>query len=157
MINVIDRVPTRANRKKITFDDNTVRYATVEYADEPLQAGTPINRALFQKVSQIVQGSYVGTGVFGAGNQNTLTFDFEPKILIIGGKYTAGVTEFYIQAILVNGVPQSSALTVGYVNNTTYSGAVSITWSGQTVSWQGESALKQLNYAGGVYQYIAIG
>ena len=41
-----DRIPTKPNRKKIIFeDDNSVRYATVEYADEPLEEGTPINAA----------------------------------------------------------------------------------------------------------------
>lgn len=42
-----DRVPTKANRKKITFEDTTLgtKYATVEYADEPSEVGTALNRA----------------------------------------------------------------------------------------------------------------
>lgn len=42
-----DRVPTKANRKKITFEDTTLgtKYATVEYADEPSEVGTALNKA----------------------------------------------------------------------------------------------------------------
>lgn len=39
-----DRVPKYPNRKKIKFlDDGTERLATIEYADEPSEEGTPIN------------------------------------------------------------------------------------------------------------------
>ena len=39
-----DRIPTYPNRKKIVFeDDKSVRYATIEYADVPLEEGTPMN------------------------------------------------------------------------------------------------------------------
>lgn len=39
-----DRIPKYPNRKKIVFeDDKSVRYATIEYADEPLEEGSPLN------------------------------------------------------------------------------------------------------------------
>ena len=39
-----DRIPTYPNRKKITFeDDGSIRFATIEYADDPLEEGTPMN------------------------------------------------------------------------------------------------------------------
>lgn len=48
---VNDRIPTQPNRKKITNESTgTVEYATVEYADNPTVVGTPINKALFDKV-----------------------------------------------------------------------------------------------------------
>lgn len=51
MIAVKDRIPVNPNRKKITYeDDSSVRYAVVEYADNPVEVGTPINRALFQSL-----------------------------------------------------------------------------------------------------------
>ncbi len=53
MINVKDRVPAigKANRKKITFeDDGSVRYAKVEYADNPVEEGTPINKATLENL-----------------------------------------------------------------------------------------------------------
>ncbi len=38
-----DRVPTYPNRKKIVFeDDGSIRYATIEYADEPTEPGSPM-------------------------------------------------------------------------------------------------------------------
>lgn len=41
---IYDRVPTKPNRKKITFEsDGRVEYATVEYADEPTTEGIPYN------------------------------------------------------------------------------------------------------------------
>ena len=40
-----DRIPGKPNRKKITYEDGTIQYATVEYADEPIAEGTPINKA----------------------------------------------------------------------------------------------------------------
>lgn len=40
-----DRIPTYPNRKKITYEDGTVQYATIEYADEPIAEGTPISKA----------------------------------------------------------------------------------------------------------------
>ncbi len=47
-----DRVPQKPNRKRLTFeDDNSVRYAVVEQADEPVEPGTPLNKASLLKDS----------------------------------------------------------------------------------------------------------
>ena len=35
--------------------------------------------------AKIQTGSYIGTGTYGSNNPNTLTFDFEPKLLIVSG------------------------------------------------------------------------
>lgn len=46
-----DRIPKFPNRKKIIFeDDNSIRYATIEYADEPLQEGTPMNALVLDNI-----------------------------------------------------------------------------------------------------------
>ena len=50
VIEVKDRVPTKPNRKKITYDDGRVEYAKIEYADEPTEQGTPINKVLFENI-----------------------------------------------------------------------------------------------------------
>lgn len=39
-----DRQPTKPNRIKLTFDDGTVKYATLERADEPTVVGSPLNK-----------------------------------------------------------------------------------------------------------------
>lgn len=52
MIEVKDRVPTKPGRVKFTFDDGTVKYATMERADEPVETGTPINKVLFESIKK---------------------------------------------------------------------------------------------------------
>lgn len=52
MLDVKDRIPAigKAGRKKITYENGHEEYATIEMADEPIEAGTPINRALFESI-----------------------------------------------------------------------------------------------------------
>lgn len=60
MIDVKDRVPTRAGRMKITHEDGTVEYIVLERADEPVQEGTPINKVLFDSIDADIKnkGTY---------------------------------------------------------------------------------------------------
>lgn len=86
-----DRVPSKPNRKKITFeDDNTVRYATVEYADEPIEVGTPLNKSTFDSL-RIVKGSYKGTGV---QESQIVNLGFRPSFVLINNSssYSIGDT-----------------------------------------------------------------
>lgn len=73
MINFKNRVPSIPNRKKITFEDTgEIRYATVEFADEPTETGTPINRDNLMAV----QGITEATTTFNTdGSINTLYSD----------------------------------------------------------------------------------
>lgn len=50
MKDVKNRVPRYPNRKKITYEDGTSIYATMEYADDPMEDGTPIDEALFKSI-----------------------------------------------------------------------------------------------------------
>ena len=50
MINVKDRVPTYPGRVKLTRSNGTVEYVTLERADAPTEAGTPINKVLFDSI-----------------------------------------------------------------------------------------------------------
>jgi hypothetical protein len=53
MIDVIDRVPAKPNRILITPEDGSPSfYATWERADEPIEAGTPVNRILFDSIQE---------------------------------------------------------------------------------------------------------
>ena len=47
MKDFIDRQPTKAGRRKITYEDGAVEYVTVEMADEPTVEGTALNREAF--------------------------------------------------------------------------------------------------------------
>lgn len=106
---------------------------------------------------QIATGSYTGTGTYGESNPNTLTFNFEPKLVIIaatslkigyGGTITQPNWKLWI------GQPNAY---VGYND-----GNVEDTYivKGNKFSWHNSyhgSADMQLNYSGQTYYYIAIG
>lgn len=64
-----DRQPTKAGRRKLTFDDGTSEYVTVEMADEPAVEGTALNREAFMAV----QGFEENTTVFNADGSITET------------------------------------------------------------------------------------
>lgn len=55
LVDVVDRIPTQPNRKKIVAADGTVSYATITYADEPAEQGTPINRVIFAHINNYVR------------------------------------------------------------------------------------------------------
>lgn len=71
MVDVKDRVPGdgKANRKKLTFDDGTVQYAKVEFADDAVEPGTPVNRELLMDL----QGFAAKTTAFNADGSITET------------------------------------------------------------------------------------
>lgn len=50
MKSVINRIPRYPNRKKITYEDGTEEIVTIEYADDPIESGTPIDKALFNSI-----------------------------------------------------------------------------------------------------------
>ena len=99
---------------------------------------------------QIETGSYVGTGTYGRSNPNSLTFGFEPKLVIIRISY--GITPY--GTIMVNG--QSRAyLDTGSSNQY----IINLTWGENGVSWYGQTSgeAQQLNYKNATYYYAAIG
>ena len=100
---------------------------------------------------QVATGNYVGTGTYGSGNPNKLTFDFEPQLVIVSEGDSA------THALFVRGT------TVDCTN----SGVVA-SWSGNTLSWYGTSVSNQLNQGAGIvpgqgnvdaktYNYVAFG
>lgn len=64
-----DRQPTKAGRRKLTFDDGTSKFATVEMADEPTAEGTALNREAFMAL----QGFAENTTIFNADGSITET------------------------------------------------------------------------------------
>ena len=50
MKDFLDRQPTKAGRRKITHEDGTSEFVTVEMADEPTVNGTPLNREAFMNL-----------------------------------------------------------------------------------------------------------
>lgn len=102
---------------------------------------------------KIATGSYTGTGTHGASNPNSLTFDFEPKVLFI-----APVTNYSgalnYQSIFWKGVTSFPT----YIGSADTGMSVVVNW-GKTVSWYttGSYANRQLNDSGVNYAYVAIG
>lgn len=70
MRDFVDRVPKNANRKKIVKEDGTTEYATVEFADNPTEAGTPLNREVFLAL----QGMEYSKVVFNDDGSITTTY-----------------------------------------------------------------------------------
>ena len=99
--------------------------------------------------AQVYTGSYVGTGTYGASNPTTLSFPFEPKMVIIAANaYQGGITH-----------PLIRPDTVGYVTiaASIYSTMV-VSWAGKEISfYDANSAIRQFNNSGTTYYYIALG
>ena len=102
--------------------------------------------------ARIELGKYTGTGA-NAETAITLTFSFKPKVVIVAGP--AGTAIFMPGAV-------SSKTDVGSGNTgaQVYGISVTLTWSGNSVTWKGKSAIKGediLNKNGVKYYYVAIG
>ncbi|MGM9564595.1 MAG: hypothetical protein ACI3VT_01140, partial [Evtepia sp.] len=126
----------------VTYNSNIAAYSiTINFIESLTDFG----------YSKIEVGSYVGTGTYGSSNPNTLTFGFEPKLVLIGE-----VSWKYF-TVLFNGI--GIVMTGGSNRKMT-----STSFSGKTVSWYNidgytgstESRV-QMNESGVVYHYIAIG
>ena len=50
-----DRVPQKPGRVKITPEEGTAFYATLERADEPIEVGTPLNAGNFNAMIAMIQ------------------------------------------------------------------------------------------------------
>lgn len=93
--------------------------------------------------AQIATGSYVGTGTYGANNPNTLTFEFEPKLVMVVSQnsYSFGTNS----GIAWMGQPGAS------------NGKI-FTLSGNSLSWySSDGASSQLNNDSFTYYYFALG
>ena len=109
--------------------------------------GVPLDNAV--TAPGIETGSYVGTGTAGSSNPNSLTFEFVPKLVFI---HNSSDGRYRICAI--NGDSQCVS---GIVASSQY--VVKTAWENKKLSWYNsdDSAIKQLNENGVVYNYVAIG
>lgn len=91
-------------------------------------------------VPKIVTGSYVGNGNHGKSSPTSITFDFEPKLVILNGVVTA-----------IRGMSE-----VQYYS--TQLRSLKLTWSGNTLTWYcTEGASWQFNSSNTTYHWAAIG
>ena len=109
---------------------------------------------------KIAIGSYVGTGTFSLSNPNSLTFDFEPKIVFI---VSDGANAFWPGVAMIRGQGYSTGF--GTMGGSTGSEQdLTITWSGNTVTWYtsvnmsgGFDQYAQMNTSGKTFRYVALG
>lgn len=131
-------------------DSGTVDGVTYTYLGKPFEK--------FPTMPQFEIGTYIGTGTYGSSNPNTLTFGFQPQLVIVSrdGHYQ-GLSSISEVIILHYGM---SSYTDRYTGGGTSTNPVIITWSGNSVSWynsKAESGLYQMNWTNKIYQYIAFG
>ena len=103
--------------------------------------------------AKIATGSYVGTGQYGSGHPNELTFDFTPKLVLLFCGVGASIwhTGDMNHTILLWGVTTTLRYSGSY-NNT-------VSYSGNTISWYTTANFTdaQLNANNYEYHYVAIG
>ena len=116
----------------------------MQYGYEYEYLGIPFDNAV--TAPKIETGSYVGTGTYGSGGKNSLTFGFVPAILIITADY---VNNHYVN---------SGYIVCNSGGHGGRNGNIEAIVDGNTVSWySGNDAQVQLNTSGLTYKYVAIG
>ena len=94
---------------------------------------------------RIAFGSYQGSGTYGAGSPNSLSFDFYPVLVMLQGV----------------GMPSTGALLRGSgMGDHTWQGGgpMTVAWTNNSVSWYSEeSSAFQSNISGIAYFYVAVG
>lgn len=129
----------------------------------PFQPSDPFSREAFNTLFQTIfdttdglaagavkiqTGSYLGSGTYGADNQNRLTFDFNPILVVVGQ-----VDNRYMQFFL-----RGCSAGRGGGSGSGFSDWSTAIWGEKTLSWYSTYNLEnQLNNAGKVHQYFAIG
>lgn len=115
--------------------------------------------------AKIATGRYKGTGAYGSGNPNTLTFPFEPKVVfLLNQKNSSGIyTSFF--ATYLNSTPcvNMEAVTteygtdIGFGNGEAGNRYGKKSADGKTLYWYTTDSVKQANTAGNTYYWLAIG
>ena len=87
-----DRQPTKVGRRKITHENGTSEFVTVEMADDPAEEGTPLNRKTFMMMqgfhgenTEIVKESSKVTKITGTNSDGDQS---EVVITKSGSNYT---------------------------------------------------------------------
>lgn len=110
---------------------------------------------LLKNAARVQVGIYTGTGTYGESNPNSLTFEFDPKFVLI---ISYGVPYSVANIVIVNGVG------MGYIDGDIVTGSVvwgaglfTVTPGDKSVSWYGTNYNVQSNMLNRPYYYVAIG
>ena len=97
---------------------------------------------------RITYGTYTGTGTYGSGNPNTLTFDADPLMVFIKGSVGSAPTL---------GIQAMRGWSIAYSGSDSPTSRCELTWGDHSLSWyNSESMYNQFNEQGVVYPYIAL-
>lgn len=121
--------------------------------------------------ARIEQGSYVGTGTYGANSPNSLTFSFEPKFIYISGSSNlvdglqAIIGSNEIKFVSGNSLARYSTMAGTTGNFSPCFVSIPVSWNENSVSWyyagtggqMDSSTESQMNMSGVTYHYVAIG
>lgn len=137
----------------VASPDNALAY--INHTEDDIYNVNPIlhmGNLAANGVARAETGSYVGTGTYGEDNPNSLTFGFEPKMVLFttSGGLTPGDGYWNDGGIWTEG---ASRILVGNWRNAYF------TRDGNTLSWytDTENAAYQFNTSGKTYYYLAIG
>lgn len=98
---------------------------------------------------KIATGSYTGTGTYGSSNPNSLTFEFEPKLVFISSKDQ----DPPVCAFAINGQTTFSKTNIGDSGQTNQ-----CSFSGNSFTWYNRRYVDiQFNMLDRIYYYVAIG
>lgn len=121
-------------------DSGTVDGLTYEYL------GIPFSNAVTATLKK-AEGSYVGTGVYGADAPNTLASSFRPLLVIVAS--TDGNGGFAWINGMTEGLCYATALSSAFVT---------LAWNDKGLTWYSSgSAVRQLNEKDTTYRYLIIG
>lgn len=134
--------------------------ATDEFKREDFNAdNAAIDAAVAQlldSMPKVIVGSYVGTGTYGRTNPNILTFEAQPKLVLIQQKDNTN-NYYCCFSLIIWGTPRIPMVTANASQNA-YS--LYASYEGNTVSWydgdSGADSSRQLNLSEHTYSYLAI-
>lgn len=143
----------------------------------PAQALEKLRQMVVVK-SQIATGSYVGSGGYGAGSPNQLTFPFEPKAIFMFDSQSAPILQSDAKGVNSPQFSVTNQLTTAFqdrvlfhiqpsTSDYTCRAMARKSSDGKTIYWymeirysggsRGNTSIIQMNEANKTYHYIAIG
>ena len=109
-------------------------------------------------IPKVESGSYTGDGTYGADSPCSLTFSFQPKLVLISPSDISDRGEIFFPMTAVYGAEQACSCWSGYSYRGDY---CVLSWAGNALTWysagQSGQAASQYNVSGKTYHYLAIG
>lgn len=113
--------------------------------------GIPFENAV--GAPKIETGSYTGTGTYGSSNPpNTLEFHFKPLMVVV---VADGPGMLKLGTVFIQGQARNQGIGTAYSSGSGLD--LTVSWSGNSVSWYDGDEDRQLNTSGVTYWYCAIG